>query len=585
MGHRSVFYYDSRSNLTCVRDPDLGLTYYTYDAGNRMSSAQNPFGEVTYYDYTPGGRMTKRVLGNDSASYYEYDTIGRTTKVDNRKSDLTVVSSFEYERDAVGNPVSILREDDSVVYYEYDAKHQLTRETQRDDQGQDMYAYEWDYDAAGNREYQVFNGTATYYEYNAANELLTETTGADTIYYHYDGCGNTTAKQEALGTTYYQWDHENLMTRIDFPDASHNYFAYDADSKRVEKRDSEGYTRFVYQGPDMLRLLLECDGDGDTQVHYTVGAGLEAMRRADGGDISAGDSSFYHYNHLGTTVALTDAEESLTDTYRHDAWGVQLANTGSTVNPHTYVGQQRYYRMPEAVLYHAGFRNYGPAVGRFVSVDPQRDGLNWYAYANQCAPAAIDPEGLAAWRDDRFAWTATDIERYHWAAIDWLKNAYRTPDRWQTVDCADLAMTMLVDIASRMGKRVCLFNPQREPHRTREFNSTDRVYVNSRQYLEAVKRKIGAKHLRATNTLPVAWRMSARAGDLFVSSSHTRVILSIYPGSETGELMAKYYATDPGGPLKFETTTYHLANIGGGPRRWAFDNFFDPVCCDKSHGM
>ena len=30
-----------------------------------------------------------------------------------------------YERDAVGNPVSILREDGSVIYYEYDAKHQL----------------------------------------------------------------------------------------------------------------------------------------------------------------------------------------------------------------------------------------------------------------------------------------------------------------------------------------------------------------------------------------------------------------------------------------------------------------------------
>lgn len=38
MSHRNVFYYDVRSNLTCVRDPDLGLTYYTYDAGSRMTS-------------------------------------------------------------------------------------------------------------------------------------------------------------------------------------------------------------------------------------------------------------------------------------------------------------------------------------------------------------------------------------------------------------------------------------------------------------------------------------------------------------------------------------------------------------------
>jgi len=49
MSHRCVFYYDTRSNLACVRDPDLGLTYYAYDAGSRMTSVQNPFGEVTYY--------------------------------------------------------------------------------------------------------------------------------------------------------------------------------------------------------------------------------------------------------------------------------------------------------------------------------------------------------------------------------------------------------------------------------------------------------------------------------------------------------------------------------------------------------
>ena len=137
--------------------------------------------------------MTKRILGNGCVTYYDYDAIGRVSKVDNRKSDLSVISSFEYERDPVGNPVSILREDGSVVYYEYDPKHQLTRETQRDSQGQDLYAWEWDYDAAGNRTYQTFNGETTYYSYNAANELTQETTEGVTTYYSYDRCGNTAA--------------------------------------------------------------------------------------------------------------------------------------------------------------------------------------------------------------------------------------------------------------------------------------------------------------------------------------------------------------------------------------------------------
>ena len=106
----------------------------------------------------------------------------------------------------------------------------------------------------------------------------------------------------------------------------------------------------------MLKLQLERDESEETVAHCTIGAGLEAMRRD--------TSSFYHYNHLGTTLALTGADEAVSDTYRHDAWGVLLASTGSTVNPHTYVGRERYYRMPEAAMYHLGFRDYAQGLGR-----------------------------------------------------------------------------------------------------------------------------------------------------------------------------------------------------------------------------
>ncbi|MEA3399786.1 MAG: hypothetical protein U9R79_00940 [Armatimonadota bacterium] len=91
----------------------------------------------------------------------------------------------------------------------------------------------------------------------------------------------------------------------------------------------------------MLKLQLERDESETTVGHYTMGDGLEAMRRDN-------ESSFYHFNHLGTALALTGADGAVTDTYRHDAWGVLLESTGSTVNPHTYVGRERYYRMPKA---------------------------------------------------------------------------------------------------------------------------------------------------------------------------------------------------------------------------------------------
>jgi YD repeat-containing protein len=140
MAHRTAMYYDSRRNLTCVLDPANGLTYYTYDALSRMTSVKNPYGEVTYYFYDDVGALSKRRLGNGVVSYYSYDAAGHVSAVANRKSDLSLLSSFTYQRDAAGNPTSILREDGSVVYYEYDLDHQLTKETQRDGGGADTYA-------------------------------------------------------------------------------------------------------------------------------------------------------------------------------------------------------------------------------------------------------------------------------------------------------------------------------------------------------------------------------------------------------------------------------------------------------------
>jgi RHS repeat-associated protein len=80
-----------------------------------------------------------------------------------------------------------------------------------------------------------------------------------------------------------------------------------------------------------------------------------------------------------------------------DAWGMLLERTGSTVNPHTYVGRERYYRMPNAEMYHLGFRDYAQGVGRFMTVDPVRDGLNWFAYVRNGSTAMVDPSGAAPW--------------------------------------------------------------------------------------------------------------------------------------------------------------------------------------------
>ena len=326
-----------------------------------------------------------RTLGNGCVTCYDYDRRG-VTKVENLKSDLIVISTFEYTPDRTGDPLSILREDGSCVYYEYDLNQQLTRETQTDDTGAVVYAWEWDYDRAGNRTWQQFNGVDTYYTYNAGNELTVEITDGVPTYYEFDRNGNQTVKDGPDGTTLFHYDFENLLRQIDLPDGAHNYFTYDADSKRVSAADSGGYTRFVYQGPDMLKLLQERDADGDLKAQYTMGQGLEAMRRGEA-------SSFYHYDWLGSAHELTDEAEAVTDAYRYNAWGVVLTSQGPTPNPYTYAGARRYYRIYSTQLYLLGLRYYLPTSGRMVSRDPSVVTVNEYQYAANNAASMVDPTG------------------------------------------------------------------------------------------------------------------------------------------------------------------------------------------------
>lgn len=90
--------------------------------------------------------MERRLLANNCVTSYGYDEAGRVNLVDNRAPDLSVISSFEYERDSRGNPTKITREDGSCIEYGYDDKSQLTSEVRKDPQMSTTEAWEWDYD-------------------------------------------------------------------------------------------------------------------------------------------------------------------------------------------------------------------------------------------------------------------------------------------------------------------------------------------------------------------------------------------------------------------------------------------------------
>ena len=64
-----------------------------------------------------------------------------------------------------------------------------------------------------------------------------------------------------------------------------------------------------------------------------------------------------------------------------------------TDSPYKYVGKEGYYSDADTGLMKLGARYYDPVIGRFITQDLARDGLNWYAYADDNHMSKADPNG------------------------------------------------------------------------------------------------------------------------------------------------------------------------------------------------
>jgi RHS repeat-associated protein len=150
-------------------------------------------------------------------------------------------------------------------------------------------------------------------------------------------------------------------------------------------------TNFVWNPVDDC-IISELDGTGAVQAVYTN------EPRQYGGVISQRRGTTSHYHHhdaLGSTRFLTDSSGNVTDTYLNDAWGNNVASTGTTVNPFKWVGKYGYYTDDSTGQVYVRARMYQPTIARWCSVDPQGfiDGPNVFVYSNSIPTLRTDPSG------------------------------------------------------------------------------------------------------------------------------------------------------------------------------------------------
>ena len=123
---------------------------------------------------------------------------------------------------------------------------------------------------------------------------------------------------------------------------------------------------------------------------------------------------YYHYDALGSVVALSDAGGDTVQTYEYSVYGQVAAEDPNHPNPYLFTGRRF---DAEIGLYYYRARYYDPFTGRFLQTDPigYGDGLNCYAYCGNNPLAYIDPSGLTMW--------GVDIYReggYLYLQFDWF---------------------------------------------------------------------------------------------------------------------------------------------------------------------
>ena len=126
---------------------------------------------------------------------------------------------------------------------------------------------------------------------------------------------------------------------------------------------------------------------------------------------------YYHFDGLGSVIALSNVNGEIVERYSYDVFGeptirdanYEIRDTSAFANPYMFTGR-RYDN--ETGLYYYRFRYYNSKIGRFLQTDPigYAAGLNLYAYVGNNPINWIDPWGFSTIRITTTKGTKTLID-------------------------------------------------------------------------------------------------------------------------------------------------------------------------------
>jgi RHS repeat-associated protein len=407
LGGTNTFTYSPNAVLLSATDPDTGTSTFGYDALFRLTAITNADGSTRLLAYDALDRLTNLVDELGRSTRLAYDAAGRLTEVTCLDGALRVTYTY--------HPVSglLMRVSDSLgagsVSFDYDAEHRLTT-LQRGNgrhltlscdaagrlsrlQHGDLTDLQYTLDAAGQLSQITYtvpldptshlSASSNAFRYDAASQLSSASCACDRL-------GRVTT---AAGTPL-TWDGAGRLVSVANVALSYNGVG------DVTTRTGNGQaTRFFHHHAlGLTPIVAERDErTGQTQRYYvwTPDGALLYLIEA----VGTNSVRYFHFDRVGSTLALTDGAGALTDAYAYDPYGRLLARTGGSSQPFTFVGRWGLRQEGTNGFYQMRARYYDAPTARFLSREPlwpfttKPQQINPYQYAAARPVQNVDVTG------------------------------------------------------------------------------------------------------------------------------------------------------------------------------------------------
>lgn len=463
-GYTRTYLYDSYGRITAEKD-NVDTAYYvskSYDTYGRVSNIVYPNSlQITNSYSSTGhlnkvsntqtgtaywqagstdaeGRINQFTYGNNVTTTNTYDQMGRITQINAGTSSATTsVSNQSFVYDSIGNLTQ--RYDGATNLNEafgYDNLNRLTSTSAQAGSGP-LTQVTLTYNEIGNILTKSDVGTYTYASLkangsarpHAVNKIVMNDGVTTYASYTYDANGNMLTSLDSASKgrtiTWNSWNMPNSVvgnkvatTNTSLPSStpvgttsSTFSVVYNSAHERIKETLANGTV--VYNiSPRVdtgihVEKRIKTDGTVQTVASLYAGGmpfGTVTTVQPPNNGTQTTYTRYFHGDHLGSIVAITNEAGTVTERRSYDAWGKRRNTNGTPmtsafVTPDERHGFTGHEEWDEVGLIHMNGRMYDPTTGRFLSADPtiqyadDMQNYNRYSYINNNPLSATDMSG------------------------------------------------------------------------------------------------------------------------------------------------------------------------------------------------